>query len=292
MDIFDLIQKGKVKRYFRSRKKVSYPGAINHITQRAPGKEVIFIEEQDYLFMLHLIKIAVKKFSLRFFSFVLMPNHIHFLFQLRKNNLSTSFQEIFHSYAFYFNRKYERKGHVFCGRFRQALCFDESYLLASSVYIHMNPVVAGLVKNISDYRWSSIIPFIQEFNKETFVDYKFILELLDKNIESARQMYMQLINRSIEIKIKNLWDNPEAMELFRDKFRISLEEINPGLSSALSIDSEIELLREKKHKRSPETIAAKVYLIEQLRAKGYSISEISNKLNMSRQAIYNILNAH
>jgi putative transposase len=289
VDIFDLIKQGKIKRYFRSRKKISYPGAINHITQRAPGKEMLFIEEGDYLHMLHLIKSVVKMYKLRFFSFVLMPNHVHLLFQLNKDNLSVSLKHLFNRYALYFNKKYERKGHVFCGRFRQALCFDESYLLASSVYIHINPLVAGIVNNITQYRWSSVIPFIQKFKKKTFIDYQFILHLLDRDIRAARQLYKKLIQNAIQIKIKHFWDNPKALDSFKDELIASLEKMNAQFYSVLSVDSEIKELRGKKYGHSPETKAAMMYMVEQLRAKGYSVSEIAQKLSMSRQSIYNIM---
>ena len=292
MDVIDLIRQGKVKRYFRSRNKLSYPGAINHITQHAPGKEILFAEDSDYLFMLHLMKTAASKFNLRFFSFVLMPNHTHFLFQLRKDNLSSSLQYVFNKYAFYFNRKYERKGHVFCGRFRQALCFDESYLLASSVYIHINPIVAGLTTNISDYRWSSVLPFMRRFDKMTFVDYRFILEILSKDTKEARDMYRQLMERSIEAKVKNFWDNPRAIELFRNTLVTSLKEIlsfKNRFKSALLTDSQIEGIAQKKYHRSAETIAARKYVIEQLMAKGYKAPDIAEKLGLTRQAVYKIL---
>jgi putative transposase len=289
VNILDLIKQGKVKRYFRSREKLSYPGAINHITQRAPGKESLFIEDGDYLYMLHLMKKVVKMYSLRFFSFVLMPNHVHLLFQLNKNNLSVSLKHLFNRYALYFNEKYGRKGHVFCGRFRQALCFDESYLLASSVYIHINPVVAGIVNNIMQYQWSSVVPYIHNFKKKTFIDYQFILQLLDRDIKTARKLYSQLIQNAIQIKVKHFWDNPKALDSFKDKLIASLETMRAKFHTVLSVDSEIKEFRKKKYDHSPETKAAKLYLIEQLQARGYSISEIAQKLSMSRQAIYDIL---
>jgi hypothetical protein len=51
MDPIDLIREGKLKRYFRATKKLSAPGIISHITQRAAGKEPLFLEESDYLMM-------------------------------------------------------------------------------------------------------------------------------------------------------------------------------------------------------------------------------------------------
>ena len=55
-DLYNLIQHGKIKRFFRVRNKLNYPGLVSHITQRATGKEPLFIEEGDYLYMLKLLK--------------------------------------------------------------------------------------------------------------------------------------------------------------------------------------------------------------------------------------------
>ena len=294
MDVVGLIQQGKIKRYFRSREKLSYPGAINHITQRAPGRERLFVEESDYSYMLHLLKNSAEQFKLRFFSFVLMSNHVHLLFQLQKDNLSQAMQRLFYTYARYFNRKYQKKGHAVCGRYRQALCFDDTYLLASSIYIHINPVVAGLAKSSEDYRWSSIIPFTMPFSKQTFVDYRFVLAILDNDIESARLTYKELMNRSISIKVGNIWDDQRAIDRFRDRFLLPLRDIidcSKNTESAIVIDSAIDDFTKHKHKRSPVSRAARMYVIAQLVAKGYTITEIAQKLEISKRTVYNIVNS-
>lgn len=74
MDPIDLIREGKVKRYFRATKKLSAPGIISHITQRAAGKEPLFLEESDYLFMLGRLKEISMNYSLEIYAFCLMPN--------------------------------------------------------------------------------------------------------------------------------------------------------------------------------------------------------------------------
>lgn len=295
MDVVGLIQKGKIRRYFRSREKVSYPGAISHITQRAPGRENLFVEESDYSYMLHLLKRSSRKFKLKFFSFVLMSNHVHLLFQLQKDNLSRAMQHLFHTYACYFNRKYERKGHSVCGRYRQALCFDETYLLASSIYIHINPVAAGLVRNSEDYRWSSIIPFVTPLNKKTFIDYEFILYLLDDNIKSARLSYRELLNRSIAIKTGNWWDNKGVIEEFRSKFLVPLKDVANSddlQQKSSAIESAIDNFAQYKRRRHPETIAAKAYAIQQLKVKGYTVAQIAERLGICRQTVYRIAQKH
>src|SRR3989338_5023125 len=145
--IIDKIENGKVRRFFRARNKLSYPGAVYHVTQRATGREYLFLEEADYLYMLHLIKEKSQKFEIDIFAFALMPNHIHLLFKLNKDNLSNAMKNIFEMYANYFNTKYERKGRLFAGSYRGALCLDDSYLLAASVYIHLNPCRAGIASS-------------------------------------------------------------------------------------------------------------------------------------------------
>jgi putative transposase len=295
MDILRLIQEGKVKRYFRSREKLSYRGAINHITQRAPGREKLFVEESDYLYMLHLLKKSSKEFKLRLFSFVLMSNHVHLLFQLQEDNLSRAMQHLFHTYACYFNKKYERKGHSVCGRYRQALCFDETYLLASSIYIHINPVVAGIVKRFEDYRWSSVALFTTPVSKRTFIDYTFILNLLDDDLASARVAYSELMNRSISIKVGNIWDNHRAIDRFRDMLLTPLKEIiedHKNARTTIVIDSVTDDFATYKRKRDPTSKAAKAYVVAQLIAKGYTITEIAKKLEISKRAVYSVMKSN
>ncbi|MDZ7696567.1 MAG: transposase [Deltaproteobacteria bacterium] len=143
----ELIRQGKIKRIFRAKQKLTVPDIVSHITQRAAGKEPLFLEEADYLFMLANMKDITQKRSLEMFAFCLMPNHIHLLVSPREGELNEAMRDLFSRYAMMFNRKYERKGHLFGGPYRQAVCLDDAYLLVASLYIHMNPVRAGLVED-------------------------------------------------------------------------------------------------------------------------------------------------
>ena len=122
MDPIDLIAQGKIKRYFRATQKLNTPHLISHITQRAAGKEPLFLEDDDYLFMITLLKEISQDYALRMYGFCLMPNHIHLLVSPQESNLYDSMRSMFSRYAMWFNRKYERKGHLFGGPYRQAVC--------------------------------------------------------------------------------------------------------------------------------------------------------------------------
>jgi len=83
MDPIELIKQGKVTRYFRATRKLNAPNIVSHITQRAAGKERLFLEDSDYLFMLGLLKEIVQNYSLNMYAFCLMQNLIYYLAQLR-----------------------------------------------------------------------------------------------------------------------------------------------------------------------------------------------------------------
>ncbi len=143
MDILERLNEGEIRRQLTVRQRIIFEGAIYHITQRAPGTERIFLEESDYLYFLKILKDITQEFHVKLFSFALLTNHLHLLLQITQKNLSSAMKNLFERYAMYFNEKYQRKGHVFCGRFRASLCNDDAYFLAISVYIHLNPCRAG-----------------------------------------------------------------------------------------------------------------------------------------------------
>ncbi len=295
-DFGDLLDKDRTRRIFRTRNKISFPGAICHLTQRAAGKEPLFLEDEDYLFMLYLLKRNAKEFCFDIFAYALMPNHIHLLIRLTEDNLSKGMGNIFREYAIYFNTKYERKGHVFGGAFRQALCLNDSYLVIASLYIHLNPMKANLVDDPVKYQWSSCGLYIEPFKKETFINYGFILKFLDENIEKARIDYGKALYDSMALQIQGNWIDHKT----RESFGVEVMRCQQGLMNRIkksqedfldeeSLDGKIENLKLRGRLHSPESIRARKYLIEQLRARGYSIEMIAKKFNASRQTIYNTL---
>jgi len=97
-----------------------------------------------------------------------------------------------------------------------SLCFDDTYLLAASLYIHLNPFKAGLCSDPLDYRWSSIKLYTQTYQPDTFVDYKFILKILDdKCINKAKQIYINLLSNSKDVEYKNLLEEPDFIKKFK-----------------------------------------------------------------------------
>ena len=97
-------------------------------------------------------------------AFCLMPNHFHLLLeQIQRNGIKTFIGNFQNSYAKYFNKKNERVGSLFQGRFKSVLIGSDSQLLHLSRYIHLNPYSSGIVKKRSElmsYAWSSFSEYI------------------------------------------------------------------------------------------------------------------------------------
>ena len=304
MDPIDLIREGKIQRYFRATKKLNVPNLVLHITQRAAGREPLFIENDDYLAMLVLLKEVSARYALRVFAFCLMPNHLHLLFSTTGENLYDAMRFLFSRYAMRFNKKYERKGHLFAGPYRQAVCLDDTYLLAASLYIHLNPLKAGLAKDPFRYRWSSCRLYHKENPSQSFVDPDFILEMLAAGDQArARNMYRDLLLQGTKIDVEDILEQEDSMDRFRSKLNALISKflsrpdgavqtaqfLGLDVTSMDDIQKLIEEARGTKWQRSPASRRANKYVIEQLLARGYKRSQISERLGMSRKTIYNIL---
>jgi len=304
MDPIEFIREGKIQRYFRATSKLNVPNLVLHITQRAAGREPLFIEDDDYLAMLVLLKEVSARYALRIFAFCLMPNHLHLLFSPTAENLYDAMKFLFSRYAMRFNKKYERKGHLFGGPYRQALCLDNSYLLAASLYIHLNPLKAGLARDALRYRWSSYRLYHEENPPQSFVDPDFILGMLAAGDQArARKMYRDLLLQGRKIDTEDILEQEDSIDRFRSKLDAFISKFLNRADGAvqtaqlLSLDvtsnDEIQKLIEKargaKWQRSPASRDANKYLIEQLLARGYKRAEIAQRLGMSRKTIYNIL---
>ena len=149
-------------------------GEYYHVYNRGNAKQKIFIDDQDFSFFLFKLRQnlfpsiehkfrtpPLPKGSFSLISYCLMPNHFHFL--IKQNSdipITKLLLRVCTSYSIYFNKKYERVGHLFQDQYKLVLVDNDSYLNWLSAYIHQNPSVAGLVKHPVDYQWSSYCDFV------------------------------------------------------------------------------------------------------------------------------------
>jgi putative transposase len=115
----------------------------------------IFLDDQDYRQFVYALGEVVLEFRLQCWNYCLMPNHYHATLQPTQPNLSGAVRRLNSVYAMWWNRRHDRVGHVFQGRFKDQIVDRDGYLLTLSRYVVMNPVRAGLVARPGDWPWSS-----------------------------------------------------------------------------------------------------------------------------------------
>jgi REP element-mobilizing transposase RayT len=135
--------------------RIEYEGALYHLMSRGNEGGNIFFEKNDRVKFLDTVGEMSERYDFDIFAYVLMDNHYHLLVRSRQANLKRAMQWFGTTYTQRFNRRHYRSGHLFQGRYKSIIVQNDAYLLQLSYYIHRNPVRAGIVKRLADYRWSS-----------------------------------------------------------------------------------------------------------------------------------------
>jgi putative transposase len=129
--------------------------------------------------------------SIAVIAYCLMPNYYHFV--LRQDgdiSIATFVQSIFNSYSKAFNRMWGRKGTLFESAFYAIHVETDEYLLHLCRYIHMNPVVAGLVKQPEEWAYSNFLEWIGRRNG-TLIDLGFA-----RNYFKTKEDYMRFVSEA------------------------------------------------------------------------------------------------
>lgn len=111
----------------------------------------------------------------KLYAYCLMGNHIHLLIKVENDPLESIFKRICGRYAYWYNTKYDRVGHLFQDRFRSEPVENDEYFLTVLRYIHLNPVKAGLCDKPEDYCYSS---YSKYSSGSDAIDGSFVLKML------------------------------------------------------------------------------------------------------------------
>ncbi len=205
----------------RQARKQSSTG-IYHIMLRGINRQQILEDEEDNKKFLEILKDYKKISGYKLYAYCLMGNHLHMIIKVEKEALEQIFKRICGRYAYWYNVKYRRAGHLFQDRFKSEPIEDECYFLSVLRYIHQNPLKAGLVDAIKDYVYSSYHCYIEP-RKYQLVDVDFAMDMMnikefaeyqnkinvDKHLEIAEQILTprltdeqakEIINRISECK--------------------------------------------------------------------------------------------
>ena len=130
-----------------------------HVINRGIGRQILFEDGDDYLRFLDTLKRYKEEEHFELICYCLMENHFHLLVHT-ETGLDRIMKRICCSYAYYYNEKYGRSGHLFQERYRSEAIKDDKQLLAAVRYIHNNPQKAGICRR-EEYTWSSWREYVE-----------------------------------------------------------------------------------------------------------------------------------
>lgn len=131
-------------------------GATCHVLARGNNGQAVFHEDADYQRYLQLVSTHTGEHQIKVYHFALMPNHVHLVLEVaRGETLSQAMHAINLTYALFYKRRYQYRGHLWQGRFKSLLIDQDRYLMACGRYVELNPLRAGLVSDPADYAWTS-----------------------------------------------------------------------------------------------------------------------------------------
>ncbi|MCF7201300.1 transposase [Pseudomonas oligotrophica] len=132
----------------------NYP---HHVVQRGHNRQVVFAADEDYQRYLTDLRELKDAFGVKVYAYCLMTNHVHLL--LAPGEAIAGLGQLMKALAAratrYRNRLEGRSGTLRESRYKSSVVQTDTYLLACSRYIELNPVRARMVADPSDYRWSS-----------------------------------------------------------------------------------------------------------------------------------------
>jgi REP element-mobilizing transposase RayT len=169
----------------------NFEGAVYHVTARGNNRQKIFHDASDHRDFLALLARASTNFRLEIMAFCLMPNHYHLFLRTPEPNLSQAMHFINSSCAVRARRRHHLIGHLFQGRFRAVVVCEPGHWNHLSMYIHLNPVRAGLVRRPEDYEWSSFRDYLAPQPRYPWLHREPVLALCGGDGAGARRLYRE-----------------------------------------------------------------------------------------------------
>lgn len=254
--------------------RVEFSGAIYHLTSRGNARQKVFFTDTDRGLFLDTLSQVVSRYGWICHAYCLMANHYHLLVETPKANLSLGMRQLNGMYTQSFNRRHNRVGHLFQGRFKAILVEKESYLLELCRYIVLNPVRVKGKGEIGAWKWSSYRATAGLASVPEFLSTDWILEQFGKKRAKAQKQYRAFVREGLE---NRPWEELKGqIYLGSEAF---IERHCPG-NQALK---EIPRVQLKAVKPSLERIFAKSgkrAIVQAYKEHGYRLQEIAAHLGV------------
>ncbi len=173
--------------------RLEFPDALYHLTARGDRREDIYEDDTDRRAFLEVFTTVLEQFNWACYAYCLMSNHYHLLVRTPDANLSKGMRQLNGIYTQAYNRRHNKTGHLFQGRYQSVLVDEDSYLLELSRYIVLNPVKAGMVKRVGQWQWSSYQATVGEAVAPVWLASDYLLSQFSVQRKTAIRKYTAFV---------------------------------------------------------------------------------------------------
>jgi putative transposase len=191
--------------------RIEYDGALYHVTSRGNERKPIFKDDTDRKLFLDTLSQVTDRFHWLCHAYCLMDNHYHLVIETPDRNLSRGMRQLNGVYTQAFNRRRQRAGHLFQGRFKGILVQKDSHFLEVCRYVVLNPVRAKAVKYPREWPWSSYRATAGQSAIPSCLTVKEVLSHFGQRRSSAQEKYREYVSEGIGGAM--IWEALEAQSL-------------------------------------------------------------------------------
>jgi len=205
--------------------RIEFAGALYHLTSRGNARAAIFLSDDDREMFLAALAHVADRLDWVCHAFCLMSNHYHLLIETPQPNLSRGMRQLNGLYTQRFNRRHDRTGHVFQGRFKAIVVDKQAHLLELSRYIVRNPLAAGMVSDVADWPWSSYRATAGEEAAPAFLHLEWLLSQFGHGRKRAQAAYADFVRKGEGGRVWDRLNGPDILgdDEFRSRMQATLQ---------------------------------------------------------------------
>jgi len=271
--------------------RIEYEGALYHVTSRGNHQSEIFDDDEDRDIFLKILTDVVSHMGWVCYGYCLMSNHYHLIIETPHANLGKGMRQLNGVYTQTSNRRHGRVGHLFQGRYKAIIVDAEAYLLELSRYVVLNPVRAGMVKDVSEWPWSSYGAMTGEDDIPSLLSTGALLSHFSEQQAKAQELYATFVAEGVGRK--SIWsDLKQQIFLGHDEFVVSAQ----GKGKGLCLDSNISKVQQLPPAKPLQEIAAmyesrNAAVVAAYQTGVYSYSQIADYFNVHFTTVGRIIRA-
>jgi len=203
--------------------RIEYPGAVYHISSRGNEKKPVFKDDEDRETFFRILVHVNKRYHWLCPAYCLMDNHYHLLVETPDGNLSLGMRQLNGVYTQAFNKRRNRTGHLFQGRYKAILIQKDSHLLEVCRYVVLNPIRARIVEKPEDWKWSSYLATAGKEQPHPCLARDWVLGQFSRARTKAEKEYRQFVKWGIGKE--TIWNEVKGQSILgEDDFVDSLSD--------------------------------------------------------------------